>query len=212
MYSQNKSCPFTLAWLRSKGWGAGEGIRTTSFYQLQISPWKPLTGNWLKLPVKARGSLTVAPFGNLFSLNPTVLIENFEPKLQQFLGTESNQRPKCWWFSLGIFKNIQIFLKDKWSLQCLYLQARDMNTSYGNFKRNLILWFVFTSVCFETPKKNLFLLDYIHLLLSSSSWSYLPTQKKQLLTTSLPILQTTDTCDPPRMTIFTAQWEWKLFC
>lgn len=155
MYSQNKSCPLTLAWLRSKGWGAGDGIRTTSFYQLQISPWKPLTGNWLKLPVKAKGSLTIAHFENLFSLHLRVLIEKFEPKLQQFLGTVLNQRPKCWWFSLGIFKNIQIFLKDKWSLQplqYLHLQARDRNTSYENLKRNLILWFIFTSVCLKTPK------------------------------------------------------------
>lgn len=147
MYSQKKSCPFTLAWLRSKGWGDGEGIRTTSFYQLQISPWKPLMGNWLKLPVKAKGSVTIAPFENLFTLNPRVLIENLEPKLQQFPGTKLKQRPKCWPFSLGIFKKIQIFLKDKWSLQplqYLYLQARDRNTPYGNLKWNLILWFIFT--------------------------------------------------------------------
>lgn len=175
MYSQNKSCPFTLAWLRSKGWGAGEEIRTASFYQLQISPWKPVAGNWLKLQWKAKGSLTIASFKNLFTLNPRVLIENFEPKLQQFLGTELKQRPKCWPFSLGIFKNIKIFVKDKWSLQplqYLHLQARDRNTSYGNLKHNWILY-IYISVPQYTKKFSL--LDYIHLLLSSSSRSCLPT-------------------------------------
>ena len=73
-------------------------------------------------------------------------------------------------------------------------------SSHRRFQRDMILWFIFTSVCLKTPKK-FSLLDHIHLSLSVSSRSYLPTWKKQVITNdyfAYPPDHRKDGCDPPR--------------